>query len=155
MFFDVFRRILVLLLNQPPSITSRSLFTCQGGPNLTFLPAIQTYPTHVNSRQNLGRPFLWLLHSGILGEEDTSRTSEIPAILLPITYQTHFPEGVYHCTMVDGTTIARGIEVTVDGSRQGSASSRNVKFTPADIFEGHTKSLSFLGCMDREKMQFL
>ena len=57
--------------------------------------------------------------------------------------------------MVDGTTIARGIEVTVDGSRQGSASSRNVKFTPADIFEGHTKSLSFLGCMDREKMQFL
>ena len=61
----------------------------------------------------------------------------------------------YQCTMVDGTTIARGIEVTVDGSRQGSASSRNVKFTPADIFEGHTKSLSFLGCMDREKMQFL
>ena len=63
--------------------------------------------------------------------------------------------GFKQCTMVDGVTIARGIEVTVDGSRQGSASSRNVKFTPADIFEGHTKSLSFLGCMDREKMQFL
>ena len=56
--------------------------------------------------------------------------------------------------MVDGVTIARGIEVTVDGSRQGSASSRNVKFTPADIFEVHTKNLSFLGCLDKEIMQF-
>ena len=56
--------------------------------------------------------------------------------------------------MVDGATIAPGREVTEDGSRYGSASSRNVKFTPADIFEGHTKSLSFLGCLDKEIMQF-
>ena len=46
---------------------------------------------------------------------------------------------VLHCTIVDGATIAPGREVTEDGSRYGSASSRSVKFTPADIFEGHTK----------------
>ena len=56
--------------------------------------------------------------------------------------------------MVDGATIARGIEVTEDGSRYGSASSRSVKFTPADIYEGHTKNLSFVGCLDKEIMQF-
>ena len=39
-----------------------------------------------------------------------------------------------HCTMVDGADIAPGREVAVDGSRYGSASTRNVKFTPAHIF---------------------
>ena len=58
------------------------------------------------------------------------------------------------CTMVDGATIARGIEVTEDGSRYGSASSRKVKFTPAHVFEGHTKNFSFLGPLDKEIMQF-
>ena len=38
------------------------------------------------------------------------------------------------CTMVDGADIAPGREVAVDGSRYGSASTRNVKFTPAHIF---------------------
>ena len=42
--------------------------------------------------------------------------------------------GSYHCTMVDGADIAPGREVAVDGSRYGSASTRNVKFTPAHIF---------------------
>ena len=59
-----------------------------------------------------------------------------------------------HCTMVDGASIAAGREVTEDRSRYGTASSRNVKFTPADIFEGNTKNLSFLGCLDKEIMQF-
>ena len=56
--------------------------------------------------------------------------------------------------MVDGASIAAGREVTEDPSRYGSASSRNVKFTPAHIFEGHTKKFSFLGCLDNEIMQF-
>ena len=41
---------------------------------------------------------------------------------------------IQHCTMVDGADIAPGREVAVDGSRYGSASTRNVKFTPAHIF---------------------
>ena len=59
-----------------------------------------------------------------------------------------------HCTIVDGASIAAGREVTEDPSRYGSTSSRNVKFTPAHIFKGHTKSFRFLGCLDKEIMQF-
>ena len=95
--------ILVLLLSQPHLTLHGAYLPAKEASNHTFLPVFQTYPTllknWVNSRQNFGRLFLRLLHSGILGEEDTSRTSEIPAILLPITYQTHFPEGVYHCVL--------------------------------------------------------
>ena len=44
-------------------------------------------------------------------------------------YNEHEPQ----CTMVDGASIAAGREVTEDRSRYGTASSRNVKFTPAHI----------------------
>ena len=58
------------------------------------------------------------------------------------------------CTIVDGANIASGREVAKDSSRYGSASSRKVKFTPAHVFEGHTKNFSFLGRLDKEIMQF-
>ena len=58
------------------------------------------------------------------------------------------------CTVVDGANIAPGREVAKDDSRYGSTSSRKVKFTPAHVFEGHTKNFSFLGCLDKEIMQF-
>ena len=35
----------------------------------------------------------------------------------PFNFNAVHNELGHHCTMVDGTTIARGIEVTVDGSR--------------------------------------
>ena len=60
----------------------------------------------------------------------------------------------FHCTVVDGANIAPGREVAKDTSRYGSASSRKVKFTPAHVFEGHTKNFSFLGRLDKEIMQF-
>ena len=69
---------------------------------------------------------------------------------------TQFPKLVHsaQCTMVDGASIAAGREVTEDPSRYGSVSSRKVKFIPAHVFEGHTKNFSFLGCLDKEIMQF-
>ena len=68
--------------------------------------------------------------------------------------KSKFNLSTLQCTMVDGTTIARGREVTKDCSCYGSASSCKVKFTTAHIFEGPTKNFSFLACLDKEIMQF-
>ena len=46
------------------------------------------------------------------------------------------------CTIVDGANITARREVTEDSSLYGSASSCNVKFTPAHIFEATQKILA-------------
>ena len=52
-----------------------------------------------------------------------------------------------YCTVVDGANIAPGREVDKDTSCYSSASRSEDSFTPAHVF-------SFIGCLDKEILQF-
>ena len=65
-----------------------------------------------------------------------------------------YPVDHSHCTVADGATGAPVEEVQENCARVGSVSDFQVGFPPAQVFQVHTKNLSFSGGLVMEIFDF-